>query len=100
FKPNNIKSPQNFAKEVNAKLENLLEVYENLMKEYNIAEQLLNMRVKQNLRFYLNCALLFFILHAILFYFLIYQWYGWDTIEPVTYIVGNVYWIIGLGYFV
>jgi hypothetical protein len=31
---------------------------------------------------------------------LIYELYGWDTIEPITYIVGNVYWIIGLSFYV
>lgn len=34
------------------------------------------------------------------FYALIYQIYAWDVIEPITYIVGNVYWIITLGFLV
>ena len=49
---------------------------------------------------YLNLGILFFLLNVIVFYVLIYQVYGWDTIEPITYIVGNVYWIIGLSFFV
>lgn len=43
-------------------------------------------------------GLLFSISHFSAFYLLIYQFYAWDVIEPITYIVGNVYWIITLGY--
>lgn len=41
-------------------------------------------------------ALLYFLAHLIIFYLLIYQFYGWDNIEPVTYLVGNIYWIAGI----
>jgi hypothetical protein len=86
--------------EVDKGLNSLISKYNDLLKEYIKAEEVIEQRMEKKTRLYINLGLLFFIAHAILFYFLIYQWYGWDTIEPVTYIVGNVYWIIGLGFFV
>ena len=43
-------------------------------------------------------GMLFAISHFSLFYALIYKFYAWDVIEPITYVVGNVYWIITLGF--
>ena len=41
---------------------------------------------------------LFVLFHLLLL--LIYKIYAWDVIEPITYIVGNLYWIATLGYLV
>jgi hypothetical protein len=49
---------------------------------------------------FLRLSILYFVLHLVIFYLLIYQFYGWDTIEPITYIVGNIYWIIAIGFFI
>ena len=86
--------------EVEKRINELLSIYEKLFEEQSSAEKLLEKRLKDRRWWFLNLGMLFFILHAIVFYYLIYQVYGWDTIEPITYIVGNVYWIIGLGFFV
>ena len=86
--------------EVDKKLNSLIKTYNELLKEYVKAEEIIDKRIESKTNLYINLGILFFIAHAILFYFLIYQWYGWDTIEPITYIVGNVYWIIGLLFFV
>jgi hypothetical protein len=90
----------NFKKQIEEKVEQLLKVYENIMNEFRTAEELVDKEIKKKSKYYLNLAILYFTLHAIVFYLLIYQLYGWDTIEPVTYIVGNVYWIAALGFFV
>jgi hypothetical protein len=82
------------------KLDKLLVEYEKLEKEYEKGEDFIEKRLKQKKRNLANIALLFVTVHAIVFYWLIYQMFGWDQVEPVTYIVGNVYWIIGLSFFV
>lgn len=87
-------------KEVEYKISSLLSIYEKLLEEQTQAEKLLEKRLKDRRWWFLNLGLLFFVLHAALFYYLIYELYGWDTIEPITYIVGNVYWIIGLSFYV
>jgi hypothetical protein len=81
-------------------LDILIGEYEKLEKEYVKGEEFIEKRLKQKKRNLANIALLLVTLHAIVFYWLIYQMYGWDQVEPVTYIVGNVYWIIGLSFFV
>ena len=40
------------------------------------------------------------IIHLIAFYLLIYQYFGWDQIEPVTFLIANLYWIIGIAFFI
>ena len=85
---------------INAKIDKILLQYEKLQLEYQKAEEFIDKRLKSRRKTFANLALIFFILHAIAFYCLIYQMYGWDTVEPVTYIVGNVYWIIALSFFV
>lgn len=87
-------------KEIEEKISNLIKIYEKQIEEYSQAEVLLEKKLKDKKFWFINSALLFFIAHLIVFYILIYQIYGWDTIEPITYIVGNVYWIFGLSYFV
>jgi hypothetical protein len=87
-------------KEIENKISSLLSIYEKLFEEQTQAEKLLEKRLKDRRWWFLNLGLLFFVLHAALFYYLIYELYGWDTIEPITYIVGNVYWIIGLSFYV
>lgn len=85
---------------IQSKLDTLLVQYEKLSNEYTKGEEYIDRRLKYHRILLCNIALIFFILHVFVFYWLIYQMYGWDTIEPITYIVGNVYWIIGLSFFV
>jgi len=87
-------------KEIEEKITNLMKIYEKQIEEYSQAEIVLDKKLKDKKFWFINSALLFFIAHLIVFYVLIYQIYGWDTIEPITYIVGNVYWIFGLSYFI
>jgi len=87
-------------KEVESNLNNLLETYEKLFKHCQDAKERLDKKFKSTMNLYINLGVLFFLLNVIVFYVLIYQLYGWDTIEPITYIVGNIYWIIGLSFFV
>jgi hypothetical protein len=87
-----------FKDEINEKLGNLLKTYDQILQEYEKAETLIQKRLLQKQKLYLNLSIAFFILHLIVFYCLIYQLYGWDNIEPITYIVGNVYWVIGLAF--
>ena len=94
------KSFTEFRKKVDSDLINLLEVYENLLKQFEKSKERLDKKFDKTMKLYLNLGILFFLVHAVLFYFLIYHFYGWDTIEPTTYIVANVYWIIGLSFFI
>jgi hypothetical protein len=85
---------------IKAELTKLYNIYENLHKEYIKGEEtvtkLLNKRRKQ----FMTLSILYFIGHLIAFYVLIYHISAWDTIEPYTYIVGNVYWIVALAFFI
>lgn len=97
---NSLSDISSYKSEVEGRLNSLLNIYEQLLKEYSKAEEILENKynkIKNNL---ILMGILFFIIHAIVFYVLIYHIYGWDTIEPYTYIVGNIYWIIGLLFFV
>ena len=94
------KSFTEFRNQVDTDLNNLLEVYGNLLKKFEKAKERLDKKFDKTMKLYLNLGILFFLLHAVVFYFLIYHFYGWDTIEPTTYIVANVYWIIGLSFFI
>jgi len=82
------------------KLNSLLQIYEKIYAEYEKEEEYIETKFKSRIKSISNLALLFFIVHAILFYYLIYHKFGWDTMEPITYIVGNVYWIVGLSFFI
>ena len=46
----------------------------------------------------IKLGMLFAVSHFSVFYLLIYKFYAWDVIEPITYIVGNVYWVATLGF--
>lgn len=100
FSESNQKSISELKKEVDSNLKNILEVYESLFNHYEKSKERLDKKFNSTMKLYLNLGILFFLLNVIVFYVLIYQIYGWDTIEPITYIVGNIYWIIGLGFFV
>ena len=82
------------------KISQLQKQYVLLQEEYEKIEKILENRYNSAIKRYLLLGMLFFILHTIVFYVLIYHLYGWDTIEPITYIVGNLYWIAGLSFFV
>lgn len=95
----NIKREE-FISQIQKNVDGLLKTYEDLKKLFEKSESILIKRYERTKNTYIWLGILFFILHAITFYVLIYQLYGWDTIEPITYIVGNVYWIIGLLFFI
>lgn len=63
-----------------------------------LAEKIINNKLIFLSKVLVNSGLLFAFGHFTAFYFLIYKFYAWDIIEPITYIVGNVYWIITLGF--
>ncbi len=56
-------------------------------------------KVEYKRKLYVIMNILYFLLHLIIFYALIYQIYGRDEIEPVSYVVGNIYWITGIVFF-
>jgi hypothetical protein len=81
-------------------LNKLYVIYEKLHKEYLKGEEnVSNLLVKRRKQF-MTLSILYFLAHLIAFYVLIYNIYAWDTIEPYTYIVGNVYWIVTLAFFI
>ncbi len=86
--------------EINNLLNEYGKIYEDLLEEQKIIFDLIEERVgKSTKRGSYQLMLLFFV-HWVVFYLLIYQWYGWDEIEPFTYIVGNIYWIFGLIFYI
>ena len=87
-------------KEITTQVANLVSIYENYEAEMNKVEDILDKKLNNQRKQFLRISLLYFIAHLVVFYALIYQFYGWDTIEPITYIVGNIYWIIAIGFFI
>ena len=81
-------------------LNRLLEVYQRYHKELQDIEDFINEKVNKQSNLWVNLSILYFVLHFLVFYYFIYHVYGWDEVEPVTYIVGNVYWIVGLLFFI
>lgn len=63
-----------------------------------VAEKIINNKLIFLSKVLVNSGLLFAFGHFTAFYLLIYKFYAWDIIEPITYIIGNVYWIITLGF--
>jgi len=87
-------------KELKEKLDELIKVYEKYEDEMNKKDKIIKDRYLNSQKRFVRLSILYFALHLGLFYLLIYQLYGWDEIEPITYIVGNIYWIIGLAFFI
>jgi hypothetical protein len=96
----NSQRSKEFKTQIENELTKLLSIYEKYYKLYEKSEELLNKKLNSQRKLFINSGILFFILNLIIFYVLIYHIYGWDTIEPITYIVGNIYWIMGLAFFV
>ena len=80
-------------------IDDLLFKYDKMLKELHSEEHNIEKIVEKKRKMYINLIILYFLLHLLLFYALIYQIYGWDEIEPVTYLVGNLYWIFGIAFF-
>ena len=90
----------NYKKTVKDLLDNYAMIYEKLLEEQIVTNNLIEERIAKSQRMGSYFLLLASLAHLILFYLLIYRWYGWDQIEPITYITGNVYWILGLSFFI
>jgi hypothetical protein len=75
-------------------------LYETMYSEYEKSEKLVDKNLEMTRSKFMILGILFFILHLLGFYYLIYYAYSWDNIEPITYIVGNAYWIAGLFFFI
>ena len=86
-------------KDIISFLEKEISNYSDLLKKIEEREQKLENETSKKSEFYGLLGLLYFLGHLILFYVLIFQLYGWDNIEPITYLVGNCYWIFALGFF-
>jgi len=63
-----------------------------------LANKVVNDKLNFSTKMACRLGLLFAVSHFSIFYALIYHFFAWDVIEPITYLVGNVYWIIGLGF--
>lgn len=87
-------------KELKVSINNLIAKYTYLEKEMSLNKEKLESLINKETTKYSILAILYFLAHLIIFYFLIYELYGWDNIEPITYLVGNVYWIVALSFFV
>lgn len=84
---------------INEFIEKLISRYSEIEKELSKVKSSLDSSINKEIYKLSLLALMYFIVHCIVFYVLIYQLYGWDNIEPITYLVGNVYWIVGLTFF-
>jgi len=80
------------------KLDNRKNFLMNLYQKQTLAEKVINDKLKFVSKSAVKLGMLFAVSHFSLFYLLIYKFYAWDVIEPITYIVGNVYWIFTLGF--
>jgi hypothetical protein len=83
-----------------AELNKLFEIYQKLQKEYTVGEEKVEKLVLKKRYQFMTMGILYFIAHLIIFFVLIYHISAWDNIEPYTYIVGNVYWIACLAFFI
>jgi hypothetical protein len=72
----------------------------NLQGDQKLSEIFYNKTLKSRINLFNKLGISFALSNFIVFYALIYKFYAWDVIEPITYIVGNVYWIITLGFLV
>jgi hypothetical protein len=86
--------------ELKEELNRLYEAYERLHKEYIKGEENVTNLLEKRRKQFMTLSILYFIGHLIAFYILIYHISAWDNIEPYTYIVGNVYWIFCLSFFI
>ena len=96
---NNRHNSKNFHESLFQELDNLVQIYEKMLSEFNEKQRVIETKLKRTSNFYSYLVILYLVLHLVLFYALIYHMYGWDVVEPVTYLVQNFYWIIGLSFF-
>ena len=82
------------------KIEMLIHKYQYMLEYLNKKEIAVEKQAKRNQNFYIYIIILYSLIHLIAFYYLIYKYYGWDEIEPITFLVGNLYWIIGIAFFI
>lgn len=84
--------------EIMKKLEERENFLKTLFEKQNLSEKMVNDKLIFMSKLAIKLGMLFAVSHFSVFYLLIYKFYAWDVIEPITYIVGNVYWIITLGF--
>jgi hypothetical protein len=75
-------------------------LYEKMNSEYKKGEELVDKNLEKTRNNFMILGIIYFLIHFLVFYFLIYHVYSWDNIEPITYITGNAYWIVGLFFFI
>ena len=90
---------QNYKNSINELLVNYSRIYEKLLEELNVTYDVIEKRIEKSQKIGSLIMLFLVTAHLVVFYVLIYQMYGWDVVEPVTYIISNVYWIFGLGFY-
>lgn len=87
-----------FISTVRSKLDQREKFLKSLFEKQALSEKMVNDKLVFTSKVAVKLGMLFAISHFSLFYALIYKFYAWDVIEPITYVVGNVYWIITLGF--
>ncbi len=88
---------------INSIINDLKKRKENLLylkEQQDLSEIFYNKTLKNRINLFNKLGISFALSNFLVFYSLIYKFYAWDVIEPITYIVGNVYWIITLGFLV
>jgi len=81
-------------------LEKRKEIFLKLQSDQCLSELFYNKTLKFRISLLTKLSFTFALSNFVGFYLLIYKIYAWDVIEPITYIVGNLYWIATLGYLV
>jgi len=89
---------KNILNDLITKLENRKMFLEGLHSKQTLAEGITNKKINFVNKTAMNLGMLFAISNFSVFYVLIYKVYAWDVMEPVAYIVNNIYWIITLGF--
>jgi hypothetical protein len=89
-------SKQNFEEILNI-LKKREEIFVNLNLLENKKEKMYENLLKSRINLIGKFGITFGATNFFAFYLLIFKFYSWDVIEPITYIVGNIYWILSLG---
>lgn len=87
-----------FVSAIKSKIDQREEFLKSLFDKQALSEKMVNDKLVFKSKVAVRLGMLFAISHFSLFYALIYKIYAWDVIEPITYVVGNVYWIITLSF--
>lgn len=87
-----------FIADILSKLDQREKFLKSLFEKQSLSEKMVNEKLEFMSKVAVKLGMLFAISHFSVFYALIYKFYAWDVIEPITYIVGNIYWIATLGF--